>query len=551
MFLLINAVNTASKSFQVLGDVTATLGADDYIQVLKSTGNNGIYKLVSAVYATGYTTLTTVEAIPSAIADGSIAGGVYELQFADAALAGKASLIVAPWATNTTTSLKFNGKAALNFGEYQQQNMLRVLENFAASVAPTNPTIGQHWYDAANSVVKVYTATGWSSDLNVEGGVLSFKDPQHPTANTKYFITAAEPVGKTGSGVTLYPAANPTAGQAMFRIVDATGVVYFEVDYAGKLVSFNPLNITATSDSTFLNSVSLNTGGAAATGLNVKNNIVVTTGDITLDASRALKSGTSSITMNPAIAIRGTTTTGGVLIQGSTGSNLTQFADALVTFFVPVTATTLGVTGTATIATAAVTTLGVSGVSTLATTNVTTLNVSGVSSLTTLGVTGVSTLATVNATTLNVTGITGLNVVSITDTLQTTGVATFNNRVDIAHVPTVGNDATNKTYVDATITSRSTENRAIFTDMVDIAADANLDYTLAGLAGGDAALYDPIATQIEVLVLDEDALSATDGYYINSEGVATVGIKADGNFRIHNHFSTIRSFYVSITLLKL
>lgn len=492
MFLLINAVNTAAKTFRVIGDVTSTLVAGSYIQVLKSTGNNGIYKLVSAVYATGYTTLTTVEPIPSAVADGSIAGGVYELKFTEPGLAGKSSLVITPWATDTSTSLKFNGKATLNFGEWQQQNLLRVLENFASATAPTNPTIGQHWYDSTNSVIKVYTATGWSSDVNLDGGVLSFKDPQHPTANTKYFITATEPVGKTGSGVTLYPALNPTAGQAMFRIVDAAGVVYFEVDYAGKLISLNPLQITATSDSTFLNSVSLNTGGAAATGLNVKNNVVVTTGDITVDGGRALKAGASSITMNPAIAIRGTTTTGGVLIQGSTGSNLAQFADALITFLVPITTTTLTVTGTSTLGT-----------------------------------------------------------VTVGGTLQTTGVATFDGRVDVAHVPTVGNDATNKTYVDGVVTNALERNGAVVKVKTTIVAGGNQDYTLAALAGVNAGLYDPIATRIEVLVLDTDGTSPTNGYYINSEGVATVGIKEDGNFRVHNYFNTTRSFYISITLMKL
>ena len=385
MFLLINAVNTASKYFQVIGDVTSTLAANSYIQVLKSTGNNGIYKLASVVYNAGFTRLTTVTAIPSAVADGSIAGGVYELQFADSSLPGKASLIVAPWSTNTATSAKFNGSASLNFGQYQQQNVLRLLENYAAAVAPTNPTIGQHWFDSTNGVIKVYTATGWSSDLNIEGGVLSFKDPQHPTANTKYFITATEPAGKTASGVTLYPALNPTAGQAMFRIVDAAGVVYFEVDYAGKLVSLNPLNITATTDSTFLNSVTVNTGGGASSGLNVKNNITLTTGDVIVDSGRSFKTtGTGgSVTLTTAVTLKGSATTSGVVIQKSTGTSSVQFDDALVTFLVPITGTALTMSGT-------------------------------------------STLGVINAS----------------------GIATFTNRVDVATVPTVGNDVTNKTYVD-------------------------------------------------------------------------------------------------------
>ena len=413
MFLVIHAVNTASKYFEVIGDVTSTIAVGNYIQVLKSTGNNGIYKLSGVAFSNGYTRLTTTQTIPSAVADGNIAAGVYELKFADATIAGKTSLVIAPWNTDTSTSLKFNGKASLNFGEWQQQNTLRVLENFASSTAPTNPTIGQHWFDFANSVIKVYTASGWSSDVNVEGGLVSFKDPQHPTANTKYFLTAAEPAGKTASGVTLYPAVNPTAGMAMFRIVDASGTVYFEVDYQGKLISLNPLQVTATSDSTFANSVSVNTGGGAANGLNVKNNVVVTTGDVQIDSGKALKNaGGTSVTLDTAVKLKGTATGGGVIVQNTSAAALATFADALITLTVPITGTT-----------STFTTSNVTGVATIATANVTTLNVSGVSTL------------SGNAT--------------VGGTLGVTGVATFSNRVDVAWAPTVGNDVVNKTYADA------------------------------------------------------------------------------------------------------
>lgn len=460
MFLLINAVNTANKSFQVLGDVTASLTTGSYIQVLKSTGNNGIYKLASSVYASGYTTLVVTTAIPSAVADGSIAGGVYELTFSDSTIAGKTSLVIAPWANNSTTSLKFSGKATLNYGSYQQQNILRVLENFAASVAPTNPTIGQHWYDAANDVVKVYTAAGWSSSVNVEGGSISFKDPQHPTANTKYYLTAAEPTGKTASGVTLYPAVNPTAGMALFRIVDANGVVYFEVDYSGKLVSANPLNVTATTDSTFVNSVTVNTGGGATNGLNVKNNVAITTGSVNVASGYGmLVTGAASVLLSTAVTLKGSSTSAGVIVQSSTGTTTTTFADALVTFAVAVNLPTLTVTGTANIAT-----LGVTGVSTLATANITTLNVSGATTLASLTVTGSSTLAATSVTTLTATGASTLAAVSATSltvsgastlasatmsgTLTVTGTTTLNGAVNIPTAPTVGNSATNKTYVD-------------------------------------------------------------------------------------------------------
>lgn len=47
---------------------------------------------------------------------------------------------------NTSTSLILFGKGSPNYGEKQQENFLRILENFASEVAPPIPTIGQLWW---------------------------------------------------------------------------------------------------------------------------------------------------------------------------------------------------------------------------------------------------------------------------------------------------------------------------------------------------------------------------------------------------------------------
>jgi hypothetical protein len=47
--------------------------------------------------------------------------------------------------------------------------MLHLLENFANSSAPTNPTEGQLWYDTANSQMKVYDNGVWSVLLSGSG----------------------------------------------------------------------------------------------------------------------------------------------------------------------------------------------------------------------------------------------------------------------------------------------------------------------------------------------------------------------------------------------
>ena len=59
-----------------------------------------------------------------------------------------------------STSLVLFGKGAPNYGEGQQENFLRLLENFAspADTAPVNPTIGQLWYQSDRHQLMVCVA---------------------------------------------------------------------------------------------------------------------------------------------------------------------------------------------------------------------------------------------------------------------------------------------------------------------------------------------------------------------------------------------------------
>lgn len=65
----ITAVNQGAKTFTVTGDASA-FAMNDSLLVLGSTGNDGGYTIVSAVFGAGSTVITVVEAIPSATADG-------------------------------------------------------------------------------------------------------------------------------------------------------------------------------------------------------------------------------------------------------------------------------------------------------------------------------------------------------------------------------------------------------------------------------------------------------------------------------------------------
>jgi len=68
-------------------------------------------------------------------------------------------------------SIRFTGKGAANYGQIQQENLMRLLENFADASAPLYPTVGQQWFDTSISTLKICTATEGGVKWRSIGGV--------------------------------------------------------------------------------------------------------------------------------------------------------------------------------------------------------------------------------------------------------------------------------------------------------------------------------------------------------------------------------------------
>lgn len=60
---------------------------------------------------------------------------------------------------NSTTDLFLIGKNVSGFGEYLNENFIRITENFANSAPPSNPLTGQVWYDTSENRLKVFDGT--------------------------------------------------------------------------------------------------------------------------------------------------------------------------------------------------------------------------------------------------------------------------------------------------------------------------------------------------------------------------------------------------------
>lgn len=68
----ISAVEVPNHKFKIAGDVSAFFKVNDLFNIKNSTGNNGIYTVVSSNFVTPDTEIVVSEVIPSATADGSI-----------------------------------------------------------------------------------------------------------------------------------------------------------------------------------------------------------------------------------------------------------------------------------------------------------------------------------------------------------------------------------------------------------------------------------------------------------------------------------------------
>ena len=112
-----------------------------------------------------------------------------------------------------TTDLTLIGKGYAGFGEKLNENLVKLLENFNNTSAPTNKITGQLWYDQTNKQLNVYTGTKFkpvgsttnsaSAPTNAVQG-----DGWFDTSNTQFYVyngTAWTLIGPTtvaGSGVT-------------------------------------------------------------------------------------------------------------------------------------------------------------------------------------------------------------------------------------------------------------------------------------------------------------------------------------------------------------
>ena len=83
-----------------------------------------------------------------------------------------------------STSLALIGRNFSGFGEYFNENFIKLLENFANSTQPSAPLVGQLWYDSATQLLKVYNG----EDFISSGGGIVLEQ----TSTLPHYLTFVE-----------------------------------------------------------------------------------------------------------------------------------------------------------------------------------------------------------------------------------------------------------------------------------------------------------------------------------------------------------------------
>lgn len=141
----------------------------------------------------------------------------------------------------TSTSLTLIGKNFSGYGEFLNENLVHMLENFASSTEPRSPQTGQLWWDSNANLLKVKSAGGWK---NVGSATTSGSAPSNVITGDMWWDTVNGQLKVySGSAWTLigpaFSQAAGTSGAIVETVVDnlANNHIVVKLYTAGKVVA--------------------------------------------------------------------------------------------------------------------------------------------------------------------------------------------------------------------------------------------------------------------------------------------------------------------------
>ena len=173
-------------------------------------------------------------------------------------------------------SISFTGKGATNYGAIQQENLMRLLEHFADGVPPQYPTVGQIWYDTANSILNLCNSASpltWKSLGGVQVTNVGAAAPSPASVGDLWFQRTGSSSGilYAFTGIGRYPVLGGVVG-GWSQIWPQITMVAGREEYNATLALVNQLIGPASM------------GGAGAIGKNINNVTDLVTLDTNLRA---------------------------------------------------------------------------------------------------------------------------------------------------------------------------------------------------------------------------------------------------------------------------
>lgn len=136
---------------------------------------------------------------------------------------------IADGATNTASSMTLIGKNYAGYGQFLDDNFIRLLENGSNTSAPGSPLTGQLWWDKTNNLLKVYNGTVFKT---ISAATSSASAPSSNVTGDLWYDTTNQQL-KVWTGAAFivvgpaYSASQGTSGAVPETITDSVGATKY------------------------------------------------------------------------------------------------------------------------------------------------------------------------------------------------------------------------------------------------------------------------------------------------------------------------------------
>jgi hypothetical protein len=120
------------------------------------------------------------------------------------------------------------GKNYPYYGQYQNENFIKLLQNFASTIAPQHPLQGELWYDIGAGLLKVYTGTSF---IPVSPVIVANAAPATTVVGTQWWDYTNQQLSMwNGSAYTVvgpaYKATDGKSGAIVEDVLDTLGTTH-------------------------------------------------------------------------------------------------------------------------------------------------------------------------------------------------------------------------------------------------------------------------------------------------------------------------------------